>query len=145
MVSKELQEAKIKLYQKKDRTQTIILGGVVLFVVFFLIALLNLINPATTRFLALRPVDPVEQLTEWQLGLQRFLTWLTIAVVALIGPYGFFLGKKQRDIKAIERRLPDFLPDVAGAGRVWVAPAGAVLVFSWGPFGALLPRIHRMG
>jgi len=144
MVSKELQEAKIKLYQKKDRTQTIILGGVVLFVVFFLIALLNLINPATTRFLALRPVDPVEQLTEWQLGLQRFLTWLTIAVVALIGPYGFFLGKKQRDIKAIERRLPDFLRDVAEAGRFGMTLAEAIVVSSSGRYGTLTPEIKKM-
>src|SRR6267378_3751731 len=144
MVSKELQEAKIKLYQKKDRTQTIVLVGVVLFVVFFLIALLNLINPATTRFLALRPVDPVEQLTEWQLGLQRFLTWLTIAVVALIGPYGFFLGKKQRDIKAIERRLPDFLRDVAEAGRFGMTLAEAIVVSSSGRYGMLTPEIKKM-
>ena len=144
MVSKELQEAKIKLYQKKDRTQMIILVGVVLFVVFFLIALLNLINPGTTRFLALRPVDPVEQLSEWQLGLQRFLTWLTVAVVALIGPYGFFLGKKQRDIKAVERRLPDFLRDVAEAGRFGMTLAEAIVVSSSGRYGTLTPEIKKM-
>src|SRR2546425_2202745 len=144
MVSKELWEGKIKLYQKKDRTQTIILGGVVLFVVFFLIALLNLINPATTRFLALRPVDPVEQLTEWQLGLQRFLTWLTIAVVALIGPYGFFLGKKQRGIKAIARRPPDFLRDVAEAGRFGMTLAEAIVGSSSGRYGKLTPEIKKM-
>src|SRR3989449_5842621 len=144
MASKERQEAKIKLYQKKDRPQTIILGGVVLFVVFFLIALLTVRKPAPPRFLAVSAVDPVEQLTEWQLGLQRFLTWLTIAVVALIGPYGFFLGKKQRDIKAIERRLPDFLRDVAEAGRFGMTLAEAIVVSSSGRYGTLTPEIKKM-
>src|SRR3989442_5043995 len=109
---------------------------VLLFAVLLLFALLNLIDSIS---LPLRPVDPVERLTPAQLALQRFLTWMTIAVVALIGPYGFFLGKKQRDIKAIERRLPDFLRDVAEAGRFRLAPAEAVLLSSNGPYEALDP------
>src|SRR2546428_5635374 len=125
MVSKALEEAKVRLYQRKDRTRGIVLAGVVLFVVLLLIALLNLIDSIS---LPLRPVDPMERLTSQQLALQRFLTWMTIAVVALIGPYGFFLGKKQRDIKAIERRLPDFLRDVAEAGRLRGNLPGAVVV-----------------
>src|SRR3989442_8263140 len=127
MVRPELEQAKIKLYERKDRTQTVVMSGVVLFVILFLVAILNILNPASTRFLALRPVDPAEQLNDFQLGLQRFLTWFTIAVVALIGPYGFFLGKKQKDIKAIERRLPDFLLDVAEAGPFWLPLAYSIV------------------
>src|SRR2546425_6962453 len=141
MVSKALEEAKVRLYQRKDRTRGIVLAGVVLFVVLLLIALLNLIDSIS---LPLRPVDPVERLTAQQLALQRFLTWLTIAVVALIGPYGFFLGKKQRDIKAIERRLPDFLRDVAEAGRVGMTLAEAIVVSSSGRYGTLTPEIKKM-
>src|SRR6266540_4443596 len=144
MVRPELEQAKVKLYEKKDRTQAIIMSGVVLFVILMLVALLNLINPATTRFLALRAVDPAEKLTEWQLALQRFLTWFTIAVVALIGPYGFYLGKKQGEIKAIERRLPDFLRDVAEAGRFGMTLAEAIVVSSGGRYGTLTPEIKKM-
>src|SRR3989449_4186696 len=144
MVRPELEQAKIKLYERKDRTQTVVMSGVVLFVILFMVAILNILNPASTRFLALRPVDPAEQLNDFQLGLQRFLTWFTIAVVALIGPYGFFLGKKQRDIKAIERRLPDFLRDVAEAGRFGMTLAEAIVVSSSGRYGKLTPEIKKM-
>jgi len=141
MVSKALEEAKVRLYQRKDRTRGIVIVGVVLFVVFLLFALLNLIDSISVP---LRPVDPVERLTPAQLALQRFLTWMTIAVVALIGPYGFFLGKKQRDIKAIERRLPDFLRDVAEAGRFGMTLAEAIVVSSSGRYGTLTPEIKKM-
>lgn len=141
MVNKELEAAKVKLYEKKDRTRVVITGGVVLFVVFLLIALLNLIQSLNIGF---RPVDPSERLTNSQLALSRFLTWMTIAVVALIGPYGFFLGKKQRDIKAIERRLPDFLRDVAEAGRFGMTLAEAIVVSSSGRYGTLTPEIKKM-
>jgi len=141
MVSKELEAAKIKLYEKKDRTRVVITGGVVLFVFLLLIALLNLINSVVLPF---RPVDPAERLTSSQLALSRFLTWMTIAVLALIGPYGFFLGKKQRDIKAIERRLPDFLRDVAEAGRFGMTLADAIVVSSSGRYGRLTPEIKKM-
>src|SRR3989442_13144473 len=110
---------------------------VLLFAVLLLFALLNLIDSIS---LPLRPVDPVERLTPAQLALQRFLTWMTIAVVALIGPYGFFLGKKQRDIKAIERRLPDFLRDVAEAGPFGMTPPEGVVVAPGGRYRSLTPE-----
>jgi flagellar protein FlaJ len=141
MVRPELEEAKVKLYEKKDRTKFVILIGVVLFVVFLLIALLNLIDSVRLGF---RAPDPAEQLTARQIALQRFLTWLTIATIAMIGPYGFFLGKKQRDIKAIERRLPDFLRDVAEAGRFGMTLAEAIVVSSGGRYGKLTPEIKKM-
>ena len=141
MVRPELQEAKVKLYEKKDRTRSIVLVGVVLFAVFMLIALLNLIDSIQ---IALRPIDPAERLSQQQLALQRFLTWMTVAVIALIGPYGFFLGKKQRNIKAIERRLPDFLRDVAEAGRFGMTLAEAIVVSSSGRYGKLTPEIKKM-
>src|SRR3990170_2603719 len=123
------------------RTRSIVLVGVVLFAVFMLIALLNLIDSVQIAF---RPIDPAEKLSQQQLALQRFLTWMTVAVIALIGPYGFFLGKKQRNIKAIERRLPDFLRDVAEAGRFGMTLAEAIVVSSSGRYGKLTPEIKKM-
>jgi len=141
MVRPELQQAKVKLYTKKDRTRLVILFSVVLFAAFMMIALLNLIDSIQLSF---RPVDPAEKLTNTQLAIQRFLTWATLGVVALIGPYGFFLGKKQRDIKALERRLPDFLRDVAEAGRFGMTLAEAIVVSSSGRYGRLTPEIKKM-
>lgn len=141
MVRPELEQAKVKLYEKKDRTRVVLIAGVIVFSIFMLIALLNLIDSVRLSF---RPVDPAEKLTNTQLAIQRFLTWGTLAVVALIGPYGFFLGKKQRDIKAIERRLPDFLRDVAEAGRFGMTLAEAIVVSSSGRYGKLTPEIKKM-
>jgi flagellar protein FlaJ len=141
MVRPELEEAKVKLYEKKDRTRIVVLIGVILFAVFMLIALANLINAMNFAF---RGVDPAEQLTANQLALQRFLTWMTIAVIALIGPYGFFLARKNGEIKAIERRLPDFLRDVAEAGRFGMTLAEAIVVSSSGRYGKLTSEIKKM-
>src|SRR3989304_2903356 len=129
MVRPELEQARVKLYEKKDRTRIVVMAGGGLFVVLFPMAVFNLIDCLN---FASRGVGPAERLSAGQLSLQRFLTWFTLAVVALIGPYGFFLGKKQRNIKAVERRVPDFLRDVAEAGRVGMAPAGALVVSSRG-------------
>jgi len=141
MVRPELEQARVKLYEKKDRTRIVVMAGVGLFVVLFLIAVLNLIDSLNFAF---RGVDPAERLSAGQLSLQRFLTWFTLAVVALIGPYGFFLGKKQRNIKAVERRLPDFLRDVAEAGRFGMTLAEAIVVSSSGRYGKLTPEIKKM-
>ena len=141
MVRPELEQARVKLYEKKDRTRVVVMAGVGLFVVLFLIAVLNLIDSLNFAF---RGVDPSERLTSGQLALQRFLTWFTLAIVALIGPYGFFLGKKQRNIKAVERRLPDFLRDVAEAGRFGMTLAEAIVVSSSGRYGKLTPEIKKM-
>jgi len=141
MVRPELEQARVKLYEKKDRTRVVVMAGVGLFVVLFLIAVLNLIDSLNFAF---RGVDPAERLSAGQLSLQRFLTWFTLAVVALIGPYGFFLGKKQRNIKAVERRLPDFLRDVAEAGRFGMTLAEAIVVSSSGRYGKLTPEIKKM-
>jgi len=141
MVRPELEQARVKLYEKKDRTRIVVMAGVGLFVVLFLIAVLNLIDSLNFAF---RGVDPAERLSAGQLSLQRFLTWFTLAIVALIGPYGFFLGKKQRNIKAVERRLPDFLRDVAEAGRFGMTLAEAIVVSSSGRYGKLTPEIKKM-
>jgi flagellar protein FlaJ len=61
-----------------------------------------------------------------------------------IGPYGFFVAKKQREIKQIERRLPDFLRDVAEAGRFGMTLADAIVVSGGGRYGKLTPEIKKM-
>ncbi len=132
MVRKELEEARIRLYQKADRTRVVITFGAILFIVLAFIAVLNLINSVS---FSLKADDP---------PLRRFLTWITMAIMALIGPYGFYVFSKQRVIKQIERRLPDFLRDVAEAGRFGMILAEAIVVSSTGRYGRLTPEIKKM-
>ncbi len=79
-----------------------------------------------------------------QSPMQRFLNLLFIGLGFLIGPYAFYTSKKQQNIKDIEKRLPDFLRDVAEAGRFGMTLADAIVVASSGRYGKLTPEIKKM-
>src|SRR5437867_820326 len=132
MTNAELEKARVRLYEKSDRKPAIMATGGALMALFGFIAFLNLIGSVN---LALRP---------GQQPIERFLFWLVFAIMGFIGPYGFFLAKKQREIKQVERRLPDFLRDVAEAGRFGMTLADAIVVSSSGRYGKLTPEIKKM-
>ncbi|HWM49744.1 MAG TPA: type II secretion system F family protein [Thermoplasmata archaeon] len=132
MPNEELQKARVRLYEKADRKKAVVAAGTVVMVLIGFIAFLNLINSVNLAFRAdQRPFE-------------RFLFWLVIAALGFIGPYGFFTAKKQREIKQIERRLPDFLRDVAEAGRFGMTLADAIVVSGSGRYGKLTPEIKKM-
>ena len=79
-----------------------------------------------------------------QQPMQRFLNFLFIGVGIMMGPYAFYASKKQKNIKDIESRLPDFLRDVAEAGRFGMTLADAIVVASSGRYGKLTPEIKKM-
>src|SRR6266581_4012665 len=132
MANVELEKARVRLYQKSDRRQAIIALSSVLLVLFGFVGFLNLINSVNLGFRG--DQSPAE----------RFIYWLVLGTLGFIGPYGFFLAKKQREIKLIERRLPDFLRDVAEAGRFGMTLAEAIVVSSGGRYGKLTPEIKKM-
>ncbi len=72
------------------------------------------------------------------------LDWAMIAAMAFFGPFGFYVSHKQKQIEKIERRLPDFLRDVAEAGRFGMTLADAIVVSSSGRYGKLTPEIKKM-
>ena len=132
MANEGVQKARLRLHEKKDHRQAVVGLSVTLLVVFLFIAFLNLIGSINFSFRAgTRPFD-------------NFLNWLVIAILGFIGPYGFYVAKKQREIKLIERRLPDFLRDVAEAGRFGMTLAEAIVVSSGGRYGKLTPEIKKM-
>ena len=132
MPRKELEEARVRLYEKKDRTRIVIGIGLTLFIVFLLVAVLNAIDSINVT---LRAGDGPQK---------RFLTWFVIALSGFTGPYGFYVARKQKTIKQIERRLPEFLRDVAEAGRFGMTLAEAIVVASSGRYGKLTPEIKKM-
>jgi len=128
----ELEKARIRLYEKKDRKRSMLAVSSLLLSLFAFIAFLNLIGSINLGFRAdMRNLD-------------RFLNWLVIAILTFIGPYGFYLASKNREIRQIERRLPDFLRDVAEAGRFGMTLADAIVVSSSGRYGRLTPEIKKM-
>src|SRR5207253_8572504 len=110
MANPDLEKARVRLYEKADRKPAIMATGTALMVLAGFIAFLNLINSINLGFRGdQRPIE-------------RFLFWLIIAILGFIGPYGFFLAKKQSETKQIERRMPDFLRVVEDAGRLAMHP-----------------------
>jgi len=131
MVRKELEEARVRLYQKADRTRIVLGVGGALFAIALIIAILN-------------GIDSISTTGRNELPVRRAITWFTIAFMCLLGPYGFYTYSKQRLVKQIERRLPDFLRDVAEAGRFGMILAEAIVVSSSGRYGKLTPEIKKM-
>ncbi len=72
------------------------------------------------------------------------LDWGMLAAMTFFGPFGFYVSHKQKQIKMIERRLPDFLRDVSEAGRFGMTLADAIVVASGGRYGKLTPEIKKM-
>src|SRR2546428_12175749 len=132
MTNLELEKARLRRTEKGDRRKSVIGIGSALFALFAFVAFLNLIDSVNLAFRATQ--GPVE----------RFLYWLVIATLGFIGPDGFYVAKLQRGIKQIERRLPDFLRDVAEAGRFGMTPAEAVVGSSGGRYGKPTPENQKM-
>ncbi len=70
--------------------------------------------------------------------------YFIFAILAMTGPYGIYKGKIDKTIDEIEKRLPDFLRDVAEAGRFGMTLADAIVVAASGRYGKLTPEIKKM-
>lgn len=134
MVKADLEQARIKMYEKYDFTKPILIASGAVAAIFILIALLNFMDSLNI------PLHP----REVDAPVKRGLNFVVFAILVLIGPYGFYLYKKQKDIAAIETRLPDFLRDVAEAGRFGMTLAEAIVVASAGRYGKLTEEIKKM-
>ncbi|MCU0860333.1 MAG: type II secretion system F family protein [Thermoplasmata archaeon] len=110
--------------EKADKTRTILGVSLALVGVFGFMALIDSMGS-----LAL-PFDPID--------------YVIFALLALLGPYGFYVSTKERNVKEIETRLPDFLRDVAEAGRFGMTLADSIVVASTGRYGKLTPEIKKM-
>ncbi len=89
-----------------------------------------------TVHVVFRPHEPT--------GENPMIDFFVLGVLALIAPYGFVATAKQRRIAKIEDRLPDFLRDVAEAGRFGMTLPDAIVVASAGRYGLLTDEIKKM-
>ncbi|OGS43457.1 MAG: hypothetical protein A3K76_05580 [Euryarchaeota archaeon RBG_13_57_23] len=71
------------------------------------------------------------------------IDWIILAMLSVIS-IGFYVSAKEKHIHEIETRLPDFLRDVAEAGRFGMTLADAIVVASSGRYGRLTPEIKKM-
>ena len=110
--------------RKQDYSKLLLYIGIVVALVLFAIAFLDAIGGIDTGFL--------------------WIDYVALGLMAICGPYGFYTTRKHKKVKEIESRLPDFLRDVAEAGRFGMTLAEAVKVASRGRYGGLTPEIRRM-
>ncbi|MBX8637809.1 MAG: type II secretion system F family protein [Thermoplasmata archaeon] len=110
---------------KKDLGKQIMIASVAAMMLLILIGIVGAIN--ATNY-----------------GGMAFLDWLVLGLAAFMGPYGIYSSIQVRKITQIEERVPDFLRDVAEAGRFGMTLAQAIVVASAGKYGRLTPEIRRM-
>lgn len=115
---------KILATEAADRTKTILVVSIVITAVCVFAGLLDYIGTANLPF-------------DW-------IDYVIFGMLALIGPFGFYASTKERHVREIETRLPDFLRDVAEAGRFGMTLADAIVVASSGRYGRLTPEIKKM-
>ncbi|HUL38703.1 MAG TPA: type II secretion system F family protein [Methanomassiliicoccales archaeon] len=110
--------------RKQDYSKLLLYSGIAVAAVLFAIGFLDAIGGISTGLL--------------------WIDYVALGLMAICGPYGFYATRKYKRIKEIESRLPDFLRDVAEAGRFGMTLAEAVKVASRGRYGGLTPEIRRM-
>jgi flagellar protein FlaJ len=77
-------------------------------------------------------------------GANPAIDFMVLGLICLLAPYGFTATAKQHRISKIEDRLPDFLRDVAEAGRFGMTLSDAIIVASKGRYGLLTDEIKKM-
>jgi flagellar protein FlaJ len=128
----DIKSTREKTLGRTDHRRKILIICGVLAAILFLIGILNVVSDLD---ISLRPGE---------IPVRRALNFMTFGLMVLVGPYGFYVSSKQKEIKEIERRLPDFLRDVAEAGRFGMTLADAIVVSSAGRYGKLTPEIKKM-
>jgi flagellar protein FlaJ len=156
---------KVVMSSKKDLTKVILGISIAIALVCVVLGVLNLTNPQEFdhSMKALKLNDTNEDGTVDELDVnggydsdgdeipdqaeypvKRLANFVVFAMMAVIGPIAFYRSRKDANISAIERRLPEFLRDVAEAGRFGMTLADAIVVASNGRYGKLTIEIKKM-
>ena len=115
------------------RERLLLVAGGVVAIVLWAIGMLNYTGTLT---IILRPGESP--------GINPAVDFFVLGLLVLIAPYGFAETARQRRIAKIEERLPDFLRDVAEAGRFGMTLSDAIVVASSGRYGLLTDEIKKM-
>jgi archaeal flagellar protein FlaJ len=108
-------------------------AGSAIAVVMFAIGVLDYVGILN---IVIRPGEPS--------GANPAIDFFVIGALAILGPYGFLESAHYRKIQRIESRLPDFLRDVAEAGRFGMTLPDAIIVASKGRYDLLTGEIKKM-
>lgn len=73
-----------------------------------------------------------------------WLDFFAFALLAALGPYGFYVATKYKRVRQLEERFPDFLRDLAASRKAGLTLNESVTIASHGEYGALTPEIVKM-
>jgi len=116
-----------------SREIILLIAGAAVAVVFWVIGTLCYVG---TLSITLAPGEAT--------GANPAVDFFVLGTLCLIAPYGFAETARLRRIAKIEERLPDFLRDVAEAGRFGMTLPDAIVVASTGRYGLLTDEIKKM-
>ncbi len=116
-----------------SRETILLIAGSAVGIVFWVIGFLNYTGTLT---ILVRPGEPT--------GVNPAIDFFVIGLLCVMAPYGFTMTAKLKRISKIEDRLPDFLRDVAEAGRFGMTLPDAIIVASSGRYGLLTDEIKKM-
>lgn len=77
-------------------------------------------------------------------GQGRWVEFMGLAAMSLVGPYGFYYAYRQRRVRLLEERFPGFLRDLAAARKAGLTLEQAILMARRGDYGELGPEIEKM-
>jgi archaeal flagellar protein FlaJ len=132
-LARKLAEKTAAETRQLPRTKIALYGGLAGALVLWGLSLLNFTGLLN---FAIRPGETP--------GANPALDFFVLGTIVLIAPYGFLRSSEVRRIDKIEQRLPDFLRDVAEAGRFGMPLPEAIIVASRGRYGLLTEEIKRM-
>lgn len=78
------------------------------------------------------------------LSKKDWIDFFAFALLAGLGPYGFYFASRQGRRKRLEERFPDFLRDIAASSKAGLTLTQAAVIASKGEYGALSPEIVKM-
>jgi flagellar protein FlaJ len=131
VLEEKLEGSEVKVTIPRERIALYV--GVGIGVVLFVIAAMNAVGVINT---------PVR--TDEPTGANVAIDFMVLGLIASMGPYGVLMSAKLRRIQKIEDRLPDFLRDVAEAGRFGMTLPDAIIVAARGRYGLLTEEIKKM-
>ena len=72
------------------------------------------------------------------------IDFLVVGALVILGPPGIYLNAEGAATKDLERRLPEFLRDIAESGKFGMTLAASIQAAAKGRYGSLTPYIKRM-
>jgi flagellar protein FlaJ len=126
--------------RQRDYTKLMLYIGLIAMIVLVIVGFVALFSTLNSMTKEYKDANP----NFWVVPAQGCLTIIVIGLLAFCGPYGFYVTWRNKRTRQIELRLPDFLRDVAEAGRFGMTLAEAIKVASRGRYGPLTPEIKRM-